>query len=461
MASTIKVNNVQATDGGNIINQCGTTITLGASGDTINLASGAGQTGFGRTGTVDWDTTIHTSTVTAVTGKGYFVNTTGGAITVNLPAASVGDIVAISDYASNAATSNIVVAPNGSQNINGVNDVYTIQTAGLAVTLVYADATKGWKSVTGSDADATGVIPTYIAATVSGSCNTLVTSGDYKIATFVNPGTFCVSAGGNAFGSNGATIMTVAGGAGGGARSAGGGGAGGLVVGQTVPVTVQGYPIAIGGGGAASGGPCARSTGGSNSTGISFTGVGGGAAGSQGPVPQGQPGGSGGGSATGGVGPLPGPHVGGCGTQPSQPQPGQSVFNAGSNGGAGSPWPSPDNGGGGGGGATAVGQPACAPTPTMADGGAGKDVTPYYNLSPSLPNSGVYAGGGGGGIGQPAPGRGGAGGTGGGGAGGHAGTSGSAATANTGGGGGGGTGVPGPGGNGGSGIVIIEYKFQN
>ena len=45
MTSTVKVNNVQAADGGNIINQCGTTITLGASGDTVNLASGASQSG--------------------------------------------------------------------------------------------------------------------------------------------------------------------------------------------------------------------------------------------------------------------------------------------------------------------------------------------------------------------------------------------------------------------------------
>ena len=37
--------------------QCGTTLTLGASGDTVTLASGASQSGFGRTGTVDWDTT--------------------------------------------------------------------------------------------------------------------------------------------------------------------------------------------------------------------------------------------------------------------------------------------------------------------------------------------------------------------------------------------------------------------
>ena len=37
--------------------QCGTTLTLGASGDTVALGSGASQSGFGRTGTVDWQTT--------------------------------------------------------------------------------------------------------------------------------------------------------------------------------------------------------------------------------------------------------------------------------------------------------------------------------------------------------------------------------------------------------------------
>ena len=64
-----------------------TTITLGFSGSTIAIASGATQTGFGRTGTVNWDTTAKTTTVTAVSGSGYFVNTTSGAITVNLPSA--------------------------------------------------------------------------------------------------------------------------------------------------------------------------------------------------------------------------------------------------------------------------------------------------------------------------------------------------------------------------------------
>ena len=57
MTSTIKVNNIQNQCGANIIKEDSNTITLGASGDTVTLASGASQTGFGRTGTVDWDTT--------------------------------------------------------------------------------------------------------------------------------------------------------------------------------------------------------------------------------------------------------------------------------------------------------------------------------------------------------------------------------------------------------------------
>ena len=446
--------------------QCGTTLTVGASGDTITFPTGTtivnngSQTGFGRTGTVDWDTTPKTSTVTAANGVGYFVNTTAGAITVNLPVGVAGNIVGISDYASTADLNNIIVEPNGSDKINGVNDSFKLSTVGIAVSLVFVDSTRGWKSVTGSDEDATGVVPAYVAATVSGACNTLTTSGDYKIAIFKGPGTFCVSAVGNAAGSNSITTTTVAGGAGGGARQGGGGGAGGITIGQLVPVSVTGFPISIGGGGAGSPGPGSASYVGSNSTSISFTSLGGGVAGSQGPEPTGQPGGSGGGAGGGGVGPA-GPNPGGNATQPSQPQPGQSVFNAGSAGASGAANPGPDYGGGGGGGATAVGQPSCAAVPINGDGGAGKDVTPFFNLSPLLPNSGVYSGGGGAGIGSPTPGRGGAGGTGGGGQGGHAGTSGGAATVNTGGGGGGGTGVPGPGANGGSGIVIIEYKFQN
>src|SRR5210317_943130 len=103
---------------------CGT-VQLGDSGDTITIPAGATitnngtQTGFGRTGTVDWDTTAKTASFTAVSGDGYFVNTTSGVITVTLPASpSAGDIVAVADYAGTSATNNITIARNGS-NIQG------------------------------------------------------------------------------------------------------------------------------------------------------------------------------------------------------------------------------------------------------------------------------------------------------------------------------------------------------
>ena len=90
--NVVKTNAVQASDAGNIISQSGTTITIGASGDTVSLASGASQSGFGRSGSVDWQTaSLKTSTFTAASGEGYFINASG-AITMNLPAGTAGAI---------------------------------------------------------------------------------------------------------------------------------------------------------------------------------------------------------------------------------------------------------------------------------------------------------------------------------------------------------------------------------
>jgi hypothetical protein len=84
-----------------------TTVTLGRCGGTVALASGATQSGFGRTGTVDWQTSsIKTSTFTAANGEGYFVDTSSGSITANLPAGSAGAIVSFSDYTRTFGTNN-------------------------------------------------------------------------------------------------------------------------------------------------------------------------------------------------------------------------------------------------------------------------------------------------------------------------------------------------------------------
>ena len=106
--------------------QSGSTLTLGGSGTAVTLACGATQTGFGRTGTVNWQTTIKTGDFTAANGEGYFVNTTSGAITMTLPASlSAGNIVAFSDYDGNFETNNLIIARNGS-NINGDASNFTV-----------------------------------------------------------------------------------------------------------------------------------------------------------------------------------------------------------------------------------------------------------------------------------------------------------------------------------------------
>ena len=436
--------------------QCGTTLTLGACGDTVALGSGAAQSGFGRTGTVDWDTSIKTGTVTAATGSGYFVDTTSGGITVNLPAGVVGSIVAVSDYASTAASNNITVTPNGSEKINGTNDDYTIQTAGLAVTLVYADATRGWKSVTGSDADATGVVPAYVAATGGTPCAG-ATSGDYKIHSFTGPGTLCVSSAGNGAGSNTIDYLVVAGGGGGGADYGGGGGAGGYREsvpspaawtaspianpGNARPVTVQGYPITVGGGGTKG---CGNNDAGGSGAASSFSDI---------------PSAGGGGGAAEGSSSLAG-GSGGGGSYSDAGSAGNTPPTSPAQGFAGGSVPGPGAPGyqaAGGGGSSEVGE--SVPTPTTPVAGAGGDGgTTCISASPT-----AYGGGGGGGGGNASPVTPGAGGAGGGGAGaviapGNAGTAG---TTNTGGGGGGGNLYCWEGGAGGSGIVIIRYKFQN
>jgi hypothetical protein len=69
--STIKVNTIET--------RTGSTLTLGKSGDTVSIASGASTSGMGRTGTVDWQTSsIKGESFTAVNGEGYFLDTTDG-----------------------------------------------------------------------------------------------------------------------------------------------------------------------------------------------------------------------------------------------------------------------------------------------------------------------------------------------------------------------------------------------
>ena len=96
------------------------------------------------TGTVDWCTTAKTSPFTSVSGKGYFINTTSGGVTITLPSSpSAGDIVSIKDYAGTAGTNNITIGRGGSKLVGGCGSCGTISTNNAFVTLIYVDGTKG------------------------------------------------------------------------------------------------------------------------------------------------------------------------------------------------------------------------------------------------------------------------------------------------------------------------------
>jgi len=419
-----------------------TTVTLGRCGATVSLAAGATQSGFGRTGTVDWCTTAKTSPFTAVSGKGYFVNTTCAAVTVTLPATpTAGDIISIKDYARTASTNAINFCRNGSK-MDGICASTGITTSGDSTTLIYVDGTKGWTSILDNTTTQYGA--TYVTATGG----TITTCGNYKIHTFTSDGCFSVSAVGNPAGSTTVDYLVVAGGGGSGLYYGGGGGGGGYRESSGVasgcysvsplgacvsalPVSVTTYPITVGGGGAASPSPSpGQGTSGSNSVFSTITSTGGGY-GNGGLTPA-QPSGGPGGSGGGGQAPCSpsnvGGRTGGTGntppTSPAQGTPGVTV--------TAPQWA------GAGGGATATG--------AIRVGGAGATTS----ISGS---STGYAGGGGGGpcsgSGSPQPGAAAASPCG---SGAYYNTN---AAANTGGGGGS------DGGSGGSGIVIIRYKYQN
>ena len=101
----------------------GTTITLGASGDTVTLASGACHLVLAdRELLIGKQVVLKLQLLQQRDGEGYFVNTTsGGAITVNLPAGSAGAIVAYCRLCKNFAEQIILtITPNGSEKIQGV-----------------------------------------------------------------------------------------------------------------------------------------------------------------------------------------------------------------------------------------------------------------------------------------------------------------------------------------------------
>ena len=370
---------------------------------------------------IDWQSSIKTANFTATAGEGYFVNTTSNAVTVTLPAGSVGAKVSLQDYTGTFNSNNLSISANGSEKIRGLSSTtFTNSTNNARIDLVYQDATEGWQADN----------ITQPPITVS----------------------YLVIAGGAA---------------GGGYYRAGGGGAGGLRTSYgstsgggasaesdlTISASTN-YTVTVGAGGAGAAEPANNGGSGSNSVFSTITSTGGGGGGrytgSTGTAgAAGGSGGGGGGDGTGGAG-------------------GAGTANQGYAGGTGAS--SNVQCGGGGGGAGAVGKNGGSGA-TDGDGGDGiqSAILNYANagtasVGEQISGSQVwYAGGGGGGSyssgNDTIPGKGGGG----------EGTAqsnypgnGGAATVNTGGGGGGASGDAGiVGGAGGSGVVILRYPSSS
>ena len=434
---------------------------------TRNLANSEGKD-------IQWQAPLNAdgSTIFNIeSGKGYFINTTGGEVELKLPTGSLGDRIAIMDFAGTFNTNCIRLNLND-QKLNGSNNpsgqdgqqnYVKIDTQNARLELVFSDSDKGWV-VTESEAKTSPTTAPF-AQFMAATGGTVTESGNFKIHTFTADGNFIVSNAGNAAGSNTVSYVVVAGGGGGGAQRGGGGGAGGfregkcssdpysdspLDAGSGITITATTFPITVGAGGAAGAMPASNSgSDGSNSVFSTITSAGGGGGGAGPTGGAGRNGGSGGGSGSienSGSGDSPG----NGNTPPVSPPQGQNGAPAG---------PGPTSGGetgAGGGGATQAGQSNPA-TNTAGDGGDG--ATTSITGSPV-----AYAGGGAGGNGTNTPTSGG--GSGGGGPGGGKpgvqpyGTQGQAGTANLGGGGGGGGDTGPAGGAGGKGVVILRYKFQ-
>jgi hypothetical protein len=130
--------------------------------DQVLKTDGSGNLSFTDvSGGISWQSSIVTgSTLSAVAGNGYWIDTTLNACTITLPAsASVGDQLVFVDYARTWGTNAITINQN-SLNFQGdttPNPEYN--TDGQSVSIVYSGATQGWIPISDDDvADETPVV---------------------------------------------------------------------------------------------------------------------------------------------------------------------------------------------------------------------------------------------------------------------------------------------------------------
>jgi len=117
--------------------------TSGSAGQVLTVDGSANLSFADISGGASWQA-VKTADFNVTAGEGYFVDTTSTTITATLPGSpTIGDFVAIVDYAGTFDTNNLTVARNGN-NIQGSAADLTVGTERAGFTLVYVDATQGW-----------------------------------------------------------------------------------------------------------------------------------------------------------------------------------------------------------------------------------------------------------------------------------------------------------------------------
>jgi hypothetical protein len=135
----------------------GNLISYDASGNPVAVATGSSaqvltSAGAGAPpvfadaagGGTDWQSVQTSTPFTAVAGNGYFINTTSGAIEMDLPAGTLGDEISFVDYAGTFDSNALTIDQNGTEKIVGSTDPLTVSVERAANTLVYTDGTQGW-----------------------------------------------------------------------------------------------------------------------------------------------------------------------------------------------------------------------------------------------------------------------------------------------------------------------------
>lgn len=150
--------------------------------DSRDISSSSGVVTVNGSAVLEIDTVAKTTSFAAVAGFQYYVDTSGGAITITFPATpSVGDTVGIIDLSGYFGTNNATLARNGSNVLRAAEDGI-IDINNWSTPWQYVDATNGWIPLgsAGIQGDGTGSGFT-VQASVESTAFTAAVGNLYKL----------------------------------------------------------------------------------------------------------------------------------------------------------------------------------------------------------------------------------------------------------------------------------------